>query len=1502
MKYRSRVLQLVFAALLLFIFVGVEGQQVVFDTNPQMFMKQLGDIFKTSSEKQATKVLLDDLKYYIEMSDVSDDQVQTVIADCNLLAQRKARPFPDYHSYFQTIFVFQKHNFVGDNYKSWHQAFVNMVTDKKVAIRHITSFLNQTSSLIDENILFATSSSRWVSKIPDYIFNYANDELSVTVGLTDLLCYAVKDSITIGQTRGVYYPARKEWHGTGGVINWEKSEFDPSQVNATLYDYKLDMTKSYFTIDSVKFYNTNYFSYPLYGSLQHKVMGGSNPDKAIYPKFISSNQEFRIDNIFPNINYKGGFSQIGSKFQGSGTPDHPAQVNIFRNDTLFIEAKSLSFGLYEKLIVSNSCEISIHIDTLDIYHPGLIFRYMADNNELHLIRDKEGLGQSPYFNTYHNVSMDVELIKWKLNESFMELRMVTGAAQNYALFESLSYYREEFYNQIQGMDAIHPLLGLRKCSQYYEGTPFTAYQYAEYMRLPESPIRQQIINLSFHGFIDYNVNTDMIELKPRLYDYLLFRVGKKDFDVIRFNSVTPGLTANAILDLKNYDMNLKGVANIAVSDHQNVVFFPQDGEVLLKFNRDFRFDGVINAGMMNLFGNSFEFNYDEYRIELSKIDSLKLRIRTGDFDYFGAAAQQEIQSTIADLSGYLLIDKPDNKSGNVDYPDYPILTSDKPSYVYYDKKEIQEGAYKRDNFHFTVDPFEMKSISNLTKGNTEFDGEFQSGIFPNFRQTLVVRPDFSLGFVQQSPSEGYPIYDNRASFTNNIDLSNKGLKGDGVLKYQASTAKSEEYVFLPDETKGIASSFNVDKQTSGVLFPDVTSQYTQINYFPHLEELMAKSMEENFTMFSEEAQLEGTLKVAPTGLSGRGNFFMAKATLNSRYMNFGDHTVTADSSNFKIVTKGTQDISFSTTNLVSDIDFEKRMGTFRSLSGGSRVDFTENRYISFIKEFSWNMDNNDIFLGARGSVGNRFVSIHKQQDSLSFVAPLARFDAENKLIEAEEVKDIKAADAHMFLNDGRITIRENAVMDPLDSVTIVLKDTLVTHTLYGARVTIESAKKYSGFGSYDFINATGEKYKLFVENISADAKNRTTGKGGIGEGAAFKFNDHFGYKGDFEIAAGRKLLDFKGGARMLHDDPYGPKTYVRFHKNIDPADVRIPIGEKIENYEMERIHKDFFIRKDSVHVYSSFLEDRKDYSDTPILSGEGVLVYNSSKNTFDIKPEIMIEKPDTIGTLLRFIPGEGEIMGQGKLDIGVEVPPLTIRNSGTITHHREDNITTISSAMDLDFFLDIKLVSFIYKTIINSEAKASDVPLALFKSRLYELRSPEGVESLLKQGVTEVEDGKIPETGDLFTFSNVDMAWSHTKKCYFIDGEADLAMIRHRNVNKKVKLKAELVRSKAGSSIDMIIEVGDQWFYFGYKNGTMNVLSSIKEFNTQLQQIKPEDRKIKGGLGGKSYTYVLAPDSRRKRFIQNFVKPGDQSVNNNTGAIDDGDAEPDDESEEPVEE
>ncbi|MCU4157395.1 hypothetical protein J1N10_15570 [Carboxylicivirga sp. A043] len=1464
--------------LAVFIFISIGWQltaQSKFSGQAELFVGEMEEVFKGATDKKAAKAFIESFELFWAATDT--DLQELMMSTCNKMAQKKARPYPDYHTYMTTIMSFKEKGHPESSFDDWHTAVNDLLDKKRFALRHLKAFFLLSKNLVDNNAVYTTPALTWYARTGEchYEYDKENKQLSLIVGNTNLVCVSKRDSIVIENTSGILYPLEKKWVGRNGKITWERSGFESSMVYATFKDYELKADKPRIEVDSVEFYNRHYFDYPLHGTLEHKVMQITSPESTIYPKFVTSEQRFKIDKIHPNIDYEGGFAQNGAKFLGAGTQENPASITISRNDTTFITAKSLYFALRKDQILSNDTEVSIVMNKGFIYHPGLIFKYMADLEEVHLIRNGEGLALSPYFNTFHNISMDVELIRWKIGSQFMDLRMLTGAAQNQAFFESLSYFREEFYNQLQGMDAIHPLQGLRNCDKYYKGVPFTAEEYAKYMGLPLSPVRQQVIDLSFHGFIGYNINTDEITIRQRLRDYLDFRMGRKDYDVIRFTSLTGSETTNARIDLLNFDLDLNGVETISICDHQNVVFFPRNQQIILKENRNFVFNGTINAGMLTLSGNGFKFLYDDFRIDMSNIDSLKMKVQSGQNDYFGMPVLTDVGNTISQLSGYLQIDEPDNKSGARSNPHFPVINSQIESYVYFDSKDIQGGAYHKDEIFFTLDPFEMDSINTLKRANFNFSGEFESNIFPTFRENLTIRPDFSLGFKRQTPEEGYPVYGGKATFTNTIDLSNKGLKGNGELNYLTSTSFSEDFTFLPNMVKGQVYDFTVNKQTDAPPFPDVSSQYIYVEYMPHEDEFYATSQEENFTMFNEEAQLQGKIKITPYGMTGGGTFFMARANVVSKDIDFTDHAILADSSDFNLSGAEVEGVNFATTNLISDINFETRQGTFRSRSGGSRVDFTKNRYVSYISEFSWDMDKNDIYMGARGSKGNRFVSTHRRQDSLSFYVPMAMYDVETNTIYAEEVKNIEVGDADMILSNGLVTIREDAALDPLDSVRIVLdKDTLVKHTMYDARVFINGKYDYKANGKYDYFNGDGKKLTLTMHNIEYGKEEMTIAESKIVPGDLFTFDSHFAYQGNATLRATEQLLSFDGGVQMLHRCPRGPQTYIRFDAPIDPADVRIPIGEELQNFKYENIYKDFFITKDSTHVYSSFVEDRNDYSDIPMINASGYLVYNNEEQSFDIASETKLANPDSIGTLMRFSEAACNIQGHGNIDLGIDLDQVKLKSTGSIIHNRDENDIILSSMMGIDFFFNTEAQDVLYSSILSSSAKASKLSKETFIKRLAEWTGhKQAVRAENERNITGEGVGIPSELQQMLLFSNIDFEWDTKKRAFIAEGKADLAYIKQFVVNREANVLAEITRKRSGNSIEMYIEFdAETWVYFTYKNSMMQTLSSNSVYNSIVQELKAEERKQKVGLGEKGYTFIMAPESKKKKFVVKFSK------------------------------
>ena len=80
---------------------------------------------------------------------------------------------------------------------------------------------------------------------------------------------------------------------------------------------------------------------------------------------------------------------------------------------------------------------------------------------------------------------------------------------------------------------------------FAEKNTFTIADYAGFIKKSADQLRKQVILLSYDDFVDFNETRDEVTLKQRLFDYTKARVGKQDYDNIRFFSL-PG-KANLML-------------------------------------------------------------------------------------------------------------------------------------------------------------------------------------------------------------------------------------------------------------------------------------------------------------------------------------------------------------------------------------------------------------------------------------------------------------------------------------------------------------------------------------------------------------------------------------------------------------------------------------------------------------------------------------------------------------------------------------------------------------------------------------------------------------------------------------------------------------------------------------------------------------------------------------------------------------------------------------------
>lgn len=916
-------------------------------------------------------------------------------------------------------------------------------------------------------------------------------------------------------------------------------------------------------------------------------------------------------------------------------------------------------------------------------------------------------------------------------------------------FESQNYFDNQLWDKMQGMSETNPISALYQYSYKYdeqeiqEGKAFSALGYTE---AQAKPILLQLSNM---GFIEYDINNKMVYIKPKLENFVKAKSGKKDYDELFIMSdltekrtkfteeekkanpylrtlqerdsiqdVVRGYMTNyATMDLLNLNLDVYGVDRIGLSRAQRTFILPDNFKVQIGENRNLKFDGWLISGKWEVHMKDGAFDYSQNKVFFQNSDEAKLRVapqRPED----GKRSIRTI-TYISGLTGFIQLDDTLNRSGvkkdrrdsqgqvkEPNYSLYPKLTVTKKSKVYYDDKKIYLGAYDKQRFYFTLEPFKFDSLDNFRESNLKLDGVLTSaGIFPDFKEQLVLMPDYSLGFRTKSPEGGYDFYGQGTKYDNVIQLSGSGLQGKGRIDFVKSKSISNKWAFLPDSTMGIAQFENKPVEGEKVEFPDIVGDGALVVYKPKEKLLKAKSYKNPLVFYNGEATMEGTTFIRANGSYGRGYMYFKDATLASKKMDFSRWEINSDTADFSLADEEVEnDLAFGSTNVNAHVSFKERKGEFKSNNGEEVVSFPANKYVCKMDMFTWFMDNEEIELAKTGDAadisidtdldlsGSNFFSVHKDQDSLNFMAPKAKFSVKKKTILCKEVPHIDCADARIFPDSNKVMIRRNAKMDPLNNSRIVANRVNKFHEIYEAKTQILARKNYKSEGKYNYYDADSNISVLNLYNIHPDTSIQTVATGKVKPEEKFKLSPEFEFYGNVNLVAANQFLEFEGATRVNHSCDAFTKSWMSFKTFIDPKSVSIPVTEEMKDLDGNPISAGIVfhnsIDQDSMKLYPTFLSTLDDSKDHIVITSKGVLNYSREDEEFKIATIERLENPEAEGNYISLHAKSCLMTGIGKIDIGMQVPGIDFDSYGKIEFNQATKQTTMNVSGPLVFNFD----------------------------------------------------------------------------------------------------------------------------------------------------------------------------------------------------------------------
>ncbi|MCC6818229.1 MAG: hypothetical protein IT245_05015, partial [Bacteroidia bacterium] len=937
--------------------------------------------------------------------------------------------------------------------------------------------------------------------------------------------------------------------------------------------------------------------------------------------------------------------------------------------------------------------------------------------------------------------------------------------------------------------------------------------------------------LADDGFIYYFPENDSIYVRDKLYMWNSNAYGGRDYDVLRFGSVIAG-KPNITYYFNSHDLVMQGVRKFTFSDSQNVVSIPHDQVLTIKKNKNLQFSGLIRAGRIDFFSKDFNFNYTNFQIDNTTIDSMVIY-----YPDVNTNSLRKVESVLSNTYGRILIDKPNNKSGLKDHPEYPIFIAEKGSEINYDRAATHNHAYKADKFKFEIDPFTIDSLDNFTIAGFGFGGRLVSdGIFPDIENVARIQPDYSLGFVDHV---NLPMYGGKGTGDLTINLSNRGFYGVGDLLYQTSVSKSTEYLLLPDATIGNSFSFVLPESAK---YPKVDGHNVKTEWFPKQDRMFQTKLDSNFKVFKMAYDFDGKLTLSPQDLRGNGQLIWDEAIFGSTEMVFGRNKSVAKESSIKIFAVDPSKFAFECSNVNGIVDFDKREGKFLTNIVGTYTHFPFNHYSSNMNDYKWDMIKKTMEIkpsAAMAGLKPMFKGLPPNvQDSVMFECHYAKFDLVSNVLFMEKIPYIDVADSRVFPFAGKAIVRENAIMDQLDSSKIIANRDDKFHEIKNCKTKILGGNSLAATGFYRYIDKYKVEQPLYVDSIRIDREKHLVGYGRIEDDKLLYLDKKIAFKGAFKIISTRRPIEFTGYVRPMHAFTKMETLWLRFkNQEVDPQNVIINISDPRDKDD-KRLSVGLYFANDSNHVYPILFDLKRRYSDPELQADTGIMYYDAAKNAFMVGNEDKLLNNSLKGNYMQFNDADQSVYSEGGYDFGINSPKASLKTSGTSEHTANDSTFRFNLMVWLNIDLPSEIRSKLLKMLMNENAGSamSSLKTGDNKMGIFNLISDEKLAG--KMVKTLETTGNIPADGEFktgFVFTDVELAYNRLKRKFIATGTFNMPIYNGTVVNKKFTTTIAIEKKRSGDKIYIYIvcDNGD-WVYLEYMKGSIIISSNNEELMTAV--------------------------------------------------------------------
>ncbi|MGK7394559.1 MAG: hypothetical protein ACNS62_08295 [Candidatus Cyclobacteriaceae bacterium M3_2C_046] len=1311
------------------------------------------------------------------------------------------------------------------------------------------------------------------------------------------------DSVALKNTEGSLMLYKDLFVGKGGKFDWSSTGLEPNEVYVEFDEYNFEIHNPYISAEKVELNYSGKIKEPVEGIFEYDSKSHSSPSDADYPRFKSYSNDVKVNNLAgEGFTYKGGFSLRGSKIIGASVIPGPSFIEMRKDNKKLFYTRSNYFSFGDSTIDASNASIRIYHQRDSIYHPSIRFRYYPQSEKLVIRKEKGGFKDTPFSSTYYNMDIYADLIRWDLNADSLDISILTARNQIPAIFESKEYFNDNRLTRLSGLYGFNPLLMAYSYARKKRSERFYYLDMADDLKQNPKLVQNAMKDLHQKGYIDFNPLNGEVILKDKATHYFFSKYNKKDYDDLLIPSLTDA-HPNATINLQNQEMQVRGIEQFYISKALNVYILPEQSAITLLDDRDFKFNGQLFAGNFEFVGKDFTFRYDSFLVDLQQIDSIRFYIEVKDektnqikrqlvdnklvaFDSRNEALSG-LSTELEGTKGTLYINKPDNKSGRQQFPNYPSFDAQRGAVVYFNNENVLDSAYD-ESVYFVIPPFQIDSLSSADPAAIGFNGRFISGdIFPDFEETLHIMPDNSLGFNHKIPEDGYNLYQGTGKVYNQLLLNQNGLQVNGNIDYLTSTLESDQFTFYLDSVKAVGSNALVRAGDLGpASFPDVSVEQFEMLWLPREDSMYVKNIDLPFQYYNSTASLYGTTVINKNGLYGSGKLFTRGSESESEEFTFKENDYLARHAKFEIKSDNPKKpalagddvrLYFDLTNNIAEINPE--------IEGVAAINFPYAQYKTSISKAVWNLENKTVTMTKPEDVdiaNSYFYTTRKELDSLAFSATAAEYDISNLELNISGIPYIKVADAKITPENNKVLILENAKLGQLKNTTIVIDTLNEYHTLVDGTVDILSRNKFIGNATYQFVNAESDTFNIDFRrfDLTEDESQRrgkklyTVSGGSVTNEDNLEISPGMIFKGEAKMYAIKKPLELDGFVKLDFQKIPDYNTWIKYYSgNAERQEVRFDFATSVtDRNEPLTAGLHFHNRTDS--LYATFVTDRLTPGDLDFFTPGGMLSYNQQKDLFQIVDTLKTSGVNYSGKVFTYNENTGDVTFEGPVKFMDNTETVTLHSSGLGKGNINTGIFDINSFLAFNFDIPNEALTSMSTDIFDiverlgaAEAHQDQTTLLYKASEIVGENNAKEYERRNKEEYMPLW-GVSNQLVQSLVLSEVNLTWSPENKAWYSTGKLGLSNILKQDINAMLDGFLEIRRTPNGTMFNIFIQASPvAWYHFSYMENRLVVSSGNDDFN---EVVAGKTNVNKAKLG--EYVFVPGDIAEALSYVNRFRK------------------------------